>query len=295
MAKDAIDEINSIKKQELEDKRRQQQGEKGESNDRGKQDDESNLMYTPCHVLDIGGGYPGYDGVGGDIQRFCGGGCFDDFFDGNNGTVSGQRKDESEGGEEEETASKIAQVVTPLLDKLFPLNLQDNDNQTPSLSSLNIISEPGRYFVEAAFALCSRIYSVRLEEGDFDNGRRQRRHYYIAQGVHGVFKDALLCDESFVPIPLRIGDEDDDDYVELNDNDTFPVATHTTSEEELYHSTVHGPSGEVFDVVCPDCQLPGLNVGDWLIFDRMGAYTLSIAARGGRLPIRYVVGRDVCL
>eukprot|EP00957_Ditylum_brightwellii_P052509 3981839-Ditylum_brightwellii.AAC.1 len=107
MAKDAIDEINMIKKQELEDKQHQQQGGNDECNDRGKQDDESSLLYTPCHVLDIGGGYPGYDGVGGDIQHFCGGGCFDDFFDNNDSTIGEQRKDE---------ASKIA---------------QGNNNQTP--------------------------------------------------------------------------------------------------------------------------------------------------------------------
>ena len=44
------------------------------------------------------------------------------------------------------------------------------------------------------------------------------------------------------------------------------------------------------DVVCAKCQLPELQVGDWLVFDRMGAYTLSIASRTGRPVMRYVLG-----
>ena len=52
-------------------------------------------------------------------------------------------------------------------------------------------------------------------------------------------------------------------------------------------STVAGPSG---DVICK-LELPKrLQVGDWLLFDRMGAYTLSISARSGCPPIRYVWG-----
>lgn len=194
-----------------------------------------------CRILDIGGGYPGFDGSENEYERFTGG----------NSTVDVETT-------EQETTADIASVVTPLLEQLFP----QEDN-------IEIISEPGRYFVEAAFVLCSRIYSVQVEKDE--NCQEVCRHYYIAQGVQGVFKDALLCGENFVPISLQMDPLQQD-------------------HEDICASTVHGPSGEDFDIICTRHELPRLEVGDWLIFDRMGAYTLSIAARSGRLPICYVIG-----
>lgn len=196
-----------------------------------------------CQLLDIGGGYPGFDGSEAEYGRFVG--------------EDNSSFDSHEA--EEETTAKIASVVTPLVDSLFP---QDETN-------VQIISEPGRYFVEAAFSVCSRIYSVRMESDE--NGNELQRHYYIAQGVRGVFKDVMLCGEEFVPIPL------------IMDNDR-------RNEDDNVLCTVHGPSSNDFDIVCRALLLPRMEMGDWLIFDRMGAYTLSIAARSGTLPIRHVLG-----
>lgn len=187
-----------------------------------------------CWLVDIGGGYPGYDGAGGDLGRFL-------------GTKQIQEMPDTN-GDKVETAADVAAAVVPLVDEL-------------STASLQFIAEPGRYFVEAAFVLCSRIYRTRVDD-------KGSRHYYIAHGVQGLFKDCVLCGESFWPIPYST---------------SHPLQGSASS-------TVHGPSGEDYDVICIDYPLPILDIGDWLIFDRMGAYTLSIAARGGRPPVRYVMG-----
>ena len=201
------------------------------------------VQQNDCWLLDIGGGFPGTDGQGGDIGRFCG------------SKTTSNDDHELQG---EMTTADIAAAVSPLLDKLFP-----------DESKVHIIAEPGRYFVEGAFALCSRIYRVALEE---ENGGILRRHYYLAHGVTGVFKDVILCGESFVPIPLILDEH------------------RVMDESLLLPTTVHGPSGEEYDMVCRDCELPTLEEGDWLLFDRMGAYTLSLAPRSGGIPIRYVMG-----
>jgi ornithine decarboxylase len=234
IAKDAIDVINSIihKKNEADGGNR-----------------------SECTVLDIGGGYPGLDGAGGDDNRFS---AIPTDFD--RGVINPNADTDGD-----ETAYKIAKVVSPLVDELF-----DND------SPIQIISEPGRYFVEASFAFCARIYSVKVEEVD----GIERRTYFIAQGVQGLFKDVLLCNETFTPIPLVV----DEDELEQG-----IITVKNTEDCEHVLSTVHGPSG-TFDVVAKDCKLPRLKVGDFLIFDRMGAYTLSIGKRDSSLPIRYVVG-----
>ena len=198
------------------------------------------VMDEPCTLLDMGGGYPGWDGCGGDEGRFSG-----------ESVDSDTSNDISEA---EEYTKDIAEAVVPVLDELFP------ESETPV-----ILSEPGRYFVEAAFGLASRIIKVRRDENNV-------RHYNIGHGVQGVFKDVLLCDETFPPIPLTM--------VTKSDNDS----------DQLLPSVVHGPGGDDYDIVCKDCQLPELQVGDCLVFDRMGAYTISIASRTGRPIIRYARG-----
>jgi len=112
------------------------------------------------------------------------------------------------------------------------------------------------------------------------NDPSEIREYRIPHGVQGVFKDVKLCGESFIPLPLQI---------ERQSNERFP------KPPQLYLSRVVGPSGDdIEDVVCESCLLPELDVGDWLVFDRMGAYTLSIASRAGRPIMRYVLGGQEC-
>jgi ornithine decarboxylase len=221
----------------------------------------SSYLPSKCWLLDMGGGYPGWDGNGGDVGRFSGTtSCLSE-------NHNHDPKSTSTSSENiPESAADIAKVVVPILDDLFP-----SDQYTR-------ISEPGRYFVEAAFMLASRIYKVGIDD------KTQRRHYTIGHGVQGVFKDVVLCGESFVPIPLRHS-------TVLDEEETREENTTTTEQKQLLKtSVVHGPSGEDYDIVCGDCQLPELQVGDWLLFDRMGAYTLSIASRTGRPVIRYVQG-----
>merc|ERR1739848_750175 len=159
-----------------------------------------------CTLLDIGGGYPGIDGIGADLGRFSGDNTTNSYnssFNGTNIVVTNKSNIEDESNVR--TTKNIANVITPLLDKLFP---------SSACPSIDIISEPGRYFVEAAFIYCARIYSVRTEEYsryiEYSNRERTdshaqiRRHYYIAQGVQGIFKDVNLCGKTFNPIPLKI-------------------------------------------------------------------------------------------
>jgi len=213
-----------------------------------------------CWLLDIGGGFPGRDGWTGECERFSG-----------VGTALSNTKQQPEIDETLETAAKIANVINPLLNELLPNQGSTgghDDTYGHSQRQVQIISEPGRYFVEAAFTLCSRIYRTEKRQ---DAEGLECMHYTIAQGVQGVFKDVLLCGEEFCPVPLRLSQ---------------PASSSSTA---LMPSVVHGPSGKDYDIVSKT-DLPLLQVGDWLLFDRMGAYTLSISARSGRPPIRYLLG-----
>lgn len=153
--------------------------------------------------------------------------------------------------------------------------------------------------MEGAFALVSRIYQKQLlptpgcGAASDDDGIRV---YRIPHGVQGVFKDVLLCGESFVPQPLQTT-MDDSQHKHKDGDDCNSSNSSGLCEEpcrpKLYGSRVLGPSGDdAEDVVCDSCMLPELEVGDWLVFDRMGAYTLSIASRAGRPVMRYVMGGE---
>lgn len=211
-----------------------------------------------CWLLDIGGGFPGLDGLGVDDGRFAGV---------SSAVRSKRRLPNAWNGKDGSTTTTIdiAQAIRPQLDALY------------SGTQTTFIAEPGRYYCEAAFALCSRIYRVRLKRDEKD-GSISHCHYYIAQGVQGLFKDCLLCNESFVPSPLSMNEE----------RTTSPAPSDFATT--CHPSTVHGPSGEEHDTICQQVMLPRLQTGDWLLFDRVGAYTLSIASRSECPPIRYVVG-----
>ena len=256
LSKQAMDIINSTIR------RKQQQHHQGQH--------ESN-----CWLLDIGGGFPGWDGLDGDQNRF-----------------SGRTKNC-------DTLSQDTAPVTPAPSSL-PNTIATKDianairNQLQEFHNqgITIIAEPGRYFVEGSACLASRIYKkemVRNHDGVLI------REYKIPHGVHGVFKDVLLCGESFVPIPLKQQGEGYGDFSLSYDNGRDQEQQ---QHEVLYPSRICGPMAEKHeaggccrvDIVCEHCQLPDLQVGDFLVFDRMGAYTISIASRTGQPVVRYVQG-----
>lgn len=55
---------------------------------------------------------------------------------------------------------------------------------------------------------------------------------------------------------------------------------HVPASVDMCAASVWGPTCDSIDVVCPVTQLPRtLQVGDWLAFENMGAYTLCAASQ----------------
>lgn len=271
--------------------------------DHHNEDDDGGTTTTssrqPCWLLDMGGGYPGWDGLGGDGGRFSGSRTqtttVDENRDDSNDNGSSSKDGEASPSPSETTVATIADSIRPMLARLARRHASDGSGGPP----MTLIAEPGRYFVEASAALASRIYQKQQVPYDDDavvsgaaaiDGHgaattttagtpAHRNVYRIAHGVEGVFKDVLLCGESFVPQPLQVMKH------------VGEGSSSSSNDSNLCPSRVLGPSGEVDDVVCQHCMLPDdLQVGDWLVFDRMGAYTMSIASRAGRPVVRYVLG-----
>ncbi|XP_028430900.1 ornithine decarboxylase 1-like, partial [Perca flavescens] len=50
------------------------------------------------------------------------------------------------------------------------------------------------------------------------------------------------------------------------------------SSERRYRSVIWGPTCDSFDKVLDNYWIPELRVGDWLLLDNMGAYSVSLAS-----------------
>jgi len=144
--------------------------------------------------------------------------------------------------------SEIAQAVNRTLDIHFP---SDCDVQ--------IIAEPGRYYVASAYTLATNIIAQREmidpATGDMKN------MYFVNDGVYGSF-NCILYDH-YVPVPCLFPEND---------------------SNVKYPSSVWGPTCDGLDCILPSTDLPKLTIGDWILWKNMGAYTVTGAVAFNGLP-----------
>lgn len=77
--------------------------------------------------------------------------------------------------------------------------------------------------------------------------------YYLSDGLYGSFNNIVF--DHAKPLPLSM-----------------------KSSEVKSRSTLFGPTCDSIDVVCKDIDLPEMEIGDWLYFVNMGAYTVASAS-----------------
>jgi ornithine decarboxylase len=115
---------------------------------------------------------------------------------------------------------------------------------------VEVIAEPGRYFAETAFTLAARVIGRRA--------RGEAREYWIDDGLYGSLNNVLMDHKVPRPRPLAAGEEE-------------KTTTHA--------STVFGPTCDSQDQVVTGYPLPEMSVGDWLVFDDMGAYSTGAGSK----------------
>ncbi|KAH8986242.1 ornithine decarboxylase [Lactarius hatsudake] len=177
------------------------------------------------------------------------------------------------GGFEDTTFEETAGVLRNAIDLHFP-----------DRARLRIIAEPGRFFVARAFTLATNIIARRAPRSDGattevqDEGDDQPSvMYYINEGVYGSFNCILFDHQEVHPYVLSM-------------NGSF----HLVGTEDLRTCSIWGPTCDSVDCVCPMTKLPAeLRVGDWLVFNNMGAYTICAASQFNGFavsPITYTTG-----
>ena len=149
----------------------------------------------------------------------------------------------------------MAKTITPALDEYFPDNVE-------------IIAEPGRYFVESAFTIACNVIarrSVPATDGSLTY------MLYLNDGVYSNFLDTVLSGWRREPRVLRSA--------------KTPHPGGTPIRYSIWGRTCCG-----IDQIADQIFLPQLvDTGDWLYFENMGAYSSCLSSRFNGYTSEHVV------
>ncbi|KAK4615511.1 Ornithine decarboxylase [Fulvia fulva] len=179
------------------------------------------------------------------------------------------------GGFVSETFDDMAGVLAQALDEHFP-------------PSVRIIAEPGRYYTSSAFTLACNVIARRTVEEKRLGGSTSYM-LYMNDGVYGNFSCIIFDHQHPVPKVLRNQRRNDgfnystsyesmvdSGYTSAEDEHTAPVRA---GRKQITYS-IWGPTCDGIDVIAEQWQSnETLDVGDWLYFEDMGAYTRCSATR----------------
>ncbi|NP_001158445.1 ornithine decarboxylase 1 [Saccoglossus kowalevskii] len=164
------------------------------------------------------------------------------------------------------------------------------DVHFPEGCGVRIISEPGRYFVASAFTLTLNVIAKRAVARDIQTFHvpgsedlvantvapsqcdEPAYMYYCNDGVYGSFNCLLFDHATVQPSLLK----------------------KMLLGEPKFASSLWGPSCDGLDRIMENCLLPELHVGDWIVFEDMGAYTMCAAStfNGFPKPICYYMANE---
>jgi len=169
------------------------------------------------------------------------------------------------GEPEDPLFSRIAKQIRASLDRHFPVDGYGNN--------VDVIAEPGRFFAASTHCLMTSVYAKRDERRD----PHQRQTLYVDDGVYGSFNSILYDHAHPVARPLQLCERHTDDV-----------------DGAQYPTTIFGPTCDGLDNLTPDGEvsLPKLSIGDFLVWENMGAYTCAATGynfNGMEGPLKYYV------
>ena len=164
---------------------------------------------------------------------------------------------------------RSANAIKEALDEYFPENFANG--------RLRVIAEPGRYFAQRIFTLAVSISSKKLLNNgnqvisiDENNTQAEKIMYYVNEGLYSAFNCVIFDHKE--PKPKAVYSKEKMQI--LDDN-----------LEGVYNSVIWGPTCDGIDCISRELELPQLEVGDWIIFDNFGAYTMAASSSFNGFPI----------
>ncbi|ANB13107.1 ornithine decarboxylase SPE1 [Sugiyamaella lignohabitans] len=157
------------------------------------------------------------------------------------------------GGFEDDCFEIAAEVLNNSLAEHFPDD------------SVRVIAEPGRYYVATAFTLATSVIGRRWVDE-----QKGKAMIYVNDGVYGNLNSILFDHQNPVPRPLTSGES-----FLYNGKDEIPFH-HRDHHSSNYEFSVWGPTCDGLDCISKSVLFPvSIDVGDWLYFNDVGAYTLA--------------------
>ena len=137
------------------------------------------------------------------------------------------------------TFESMAEVINKGIDELFA-----------DLPNIRFIAEPGRYFVASSHTI---VCSIINKKEKIDKGTGEKLiTYYISDGVYKSFSNIIFDYAKPIFIPFN----------ERN--------------EKTYQSILYGESCDSLDVISKNCQLPSLAIGESIVVENIGSYSMAL-------------------
>jgi ornithine decarboxylase len=135
----------------------------------------------------------------------------------------------------------------------------------PTNSGVRVISEPGRFFAASSHTLVVNVIGRKIAPtfdvpgaGPSEISQGPSYMYFVNDGLYGSF-NGLVFDQ-FNSRPVVVSDKS------------------TTQEQQMFSSSIWGPTCDGMDCIMKDVQMPRLEIGQWLCFPAMGAYSNAAAS-----------------
>jgi len=144
------------------------------------------------------------------------------------------------------TFEEIASAIAPVIDSLYPSHIQ-------------VIAEPGRFFSTSSTMVALQIYAKRdyvlrrVDPETNEINEIKETQYYCPDGVYGNFNNIIYDHAKPICRPLN----------------------EPPLDALLFNSTFFGPTCDSIDVIAKNISFPDMNLGDWVYFTNMGAYTIA--------------------
>ena len=160
---------------------------------------------------------------------------------------------------------------------------------------MRIIAEPGRYYACSAFTLCVNIIAKRVVK---QKDEIQTKEIFLKNNKNS----SIYIDESNVSSAYDLNSVDSSKSIMYYINDgvyasfnclfydhaecfPFILKANNKKDEKIFKTSIWGPTCDGLDLVVKECFLPELQIGEYLIFKDMGAYTISGAVAFNGLPL----------
>ncbi|XP_065080256.1 ornithine decarboxylase-like [Ochlerotatus camptorhynchus] len=153
-------------------------------------------------------------------------------------------------GDHDKPIDAFVKAVNLALQRYFPLK-----------SGVRVIAEPGTYYVASAVTLVAHVQSKRVIRSP--HGIISEIMYYLNDGMFGSFD--WLNPRRYPPVVI-------------------PANRQLVRSRDHYSTTLWGPTCDSTDLIASGWMMEELQLGDFLVFDNMGAYGTVLATNFNGFP-----------